>query len=277
MHLEVGDHRELRIRIVVDVGGAEPAVVAKTVVLELHLRRAGCPVEHQNPVVGGHRQVQLSVGIGVDDHDAGPPGVAKLLGLPDHPGLAAIVGDELTLLGFRAAVTEGVAHLEPLQPFYVLQNLSDLEDVARRHCRQGAFSAQVKGLSAHSPGPAVADLAEVDLVRERQVNPPRLPTGVYDDETLPRCNVEAPGFHRSGRAHVPDACRPPAHLPVAAQLQPLPGPRRRGILANQDGQHHPGQRGATAGRQFLSVRLHVVSSLPPPLPCPGNRVRNHRQ
>ena len=54
VHLEVGDHRELRIGIVVDVDGAKPAVIAKTVVLELHLRRAGGPVEHQDPIVGRH-------------------------------------------------------------------------------------------------------------------------------------------------------------------------------------------------------------------------------
>ena len=114
MHAEIGHHAEFGIRIVVDVGGPEPAVVAVPVVLQLHLGFPGGPVEDEDAVVGGHDYIKLAIDIDIDHEDIGIPGIGKELGLPHHPRLAAIVREQPALLGLDPAVTERISHLKAL-------------------------------------------------------------------------------------------------------------------------------------------------------------------
>ena len=114
VHAEIGHYAELGVRIFVDIGGPEPAVVAVPVVLQLHLGRPGGPVEDEDAVVGGHDYIELAIDIDVNYENVGVPGIGKKLGLPHHPRLAAIVREQPALLGLGPAGTERISHLKAL-------------------------------------------------------------------------------------------------------------------------------------------------------------------
>ena len=249
VHAEVGDDGELGIGIVVDVGGGEVAVVAVAVVAQLHHRLARGPVEDEDAVVGGHRQVELSVGIGVDDEDVRGPCVLEGLGLPHDPRLPRVVGQETAPLRLRPPVGEGVAHLEALQTGNAGQDGGHLVGVVRVHGDESAVAGQVVERRTQPPGRLLAaEPAGVEATREGQLQDRRTRTGSHRGVALPGGDVMAPGLGGRTVRHAAGAGGAAAHVPVSAQLQPA-GPLGGG-------------RSAAAATRRSKVEIAVMARSP---------------
>ena len=285
VHAEVGDDGELGVGVVVDVGGGEEAIVAVVVVARLHHRLARGAVEDEDAVVGGHRQVELAVGVGVDDDDVWGPGVLEGLGLPHDPRLPRVVSQEPAALRLRPPVGEGVAHLEALQAGDVGEEPGHLEEVVHWHGDEGAVAGQVVEPRAQPPGgPLAADPAGVEPPGEGQLQERLTRAGGHRGVALPGGDVVAPGFGGRAVRHAAGAGGAAAHVPVAAQLQPLAGAlgggrsggahrqqkeqgrdRRHGLIPGLEaGAHKAGCPSAPSGRRVVHIEIaapHGVGSV----------------
>ena len=160
VHAEIGHHTEFGIRIVVNVGGSEPAVVAVPVVLQLHLGFPGGSVEDEDAIVGSHDDIELAIDIDVNYEDIGVPSVGKGFRLPHYPRLAAVVREQPAVLGIGPAVAERVSHFKALQAFYPGQDLGHFEDIVHRHDHLAA--AEVEDLRPDPPSPSLgADVPRI--------------------------------------------------------------------------------------------------------------------
>ncbi len=245
--------------------------------------------------MGGYRQVELAVGVGVDDDDVGGPGVLEGLGLPHDAGLAGVVGQEPAPLRLRSAIGEGVAHLEALQAGHPGQDRGHLVDVVHGHGDEGAVAGQVVELRAQPPGrPLPPDPSGVEVPGEGQAHHRVARARPHRCVALPGGDVMAPGLGGGAVRHAAGAGGAAAHVPVAAQLQPLAGPlchgrsggaRRREKEQGRDHRHGsiPGIEGGVragpaairAGRRLPRRQQKEQPGAPPSPRSPDSRMGVH--